>query len=175
MASVCAGMSFVYSPLRQAFSTSVSVTSFTASHLAQCFRASRLSGPPRIGAGAGGPAHRDSEAGPPFWCGLRRARPERAIEGRVTRYCVSVRPNHSGFTAWLCRQGQRYPGAVRTRELRLEPAATMSSGHRPRAGRPAMPDLGRGAGLEHGRRRHVRVIGGLVGVKLDIPVTGQQK
>ena len=29
-----------------------------------------------------GPAHRDSEAGPPFGCGLRRARPERAIEGR---------------------------------------------------------------------------------------------
>ena len=28
-----------------------------------------------------GPAHRDSEAGPPFGCGLRRARPERAIEG----------------------------------------------------------------------------------------------
>ena len=36
----------------------------------------------------------------------------------VTRYCVSVRPNHSGFTARLCRQGQRYPGAVWTKELR---------------------------------------------------------
>ena len=49
----------------------------------------------------------------------------------LTRYCLSVRPNHSGFTAWLCRQGQRYPGAVWTRELRLEPVATVSSGHRP--------------------------------------------
>ena len=49
----------------------------------------------------------------------------------VTRYCVSVRPNHSGFTAWLCRQGQRYPCAVWTKELRLEPVATESSGHRP--------------------------------------------
>ena len=55
----------------------------------------------------------------------------RFVRGRVTRYCVSVRPNHSGFTAWLCRQGQRYPGAVWTRELRLEPVATVSSGHRP--------------------------------------------
>ena len=36
----------------------------------------------------------------------------RFVRGRVTRYCVSVRPNHSSFTSWLCRQGQRYPGAV---------------------------------------------------------------
>ena len=64
---------------------------------------------------------------------------------KLTRICVSVRPNHSGFTARLCRQGQRYPGAVWTTELRLEPVATVSSGHGPRAGRPAMPDLGRGA------------------------------
>ena len=55
----------------------------------------------------------------------------RFVRGRVTRYCVSVRPNHSGFTAWLRRQGQRYPGAVWTKELRLEPVATVSSGHRP--------------------------------------------
>ena len=49
----------------------------------------------------------------------------------LTRYCVSVRPNDSGFTVWLCRLGQRYPGAVWTKELRLEPVATVSSGHRP--------------------------------------------
>ena len=55
----------------------------------------------------------------------------RFVRGRVTRYCVSVRPNHSGFTAWLRRQGQRYPGAVWTKELRLEPVATVSSGHGP--------------------------------------------
>ena len=64
----------------------------------------------------------------------------------MTRYCVSVRPNHSGFTAWLCRQGQRYPCAVWTKELRLEPVATESSGHRPWAGTPAMPDLSRRSG-----------------------------
>ena len=33
----------------------------------------------------------------------------------VTRYCVSVRPNHSGLTAWL--QGQRYPCAEWTTEF----------------------------------------------------------
>ena len=77
----------------------------------------------------------------------------------LTRYCVSVRPNHSCFTAWLCQEGQRYPCAVWTKELRLEPVATVSSGHRQWAGWQAIPDLGwgagastvwaRGAGLEH--------------------------
>ena len=43
-----------------------------------------------------------------------------------------VRPNHSGFTAWLCRQGhpvaaQPFPGAVWTTELRLEPARAIGS------------------------------------------------
>ena len=36
------------------------------------------------------------------------------IKKIMMRYCVSVRPNHSGSTAWLCRQGQRRPGAVWT-------------------------------------------------------------
>ena len=57
--------------------------------------------------------------------------PRQGEEERCTgRTCVNVRPNHSGFTAWLCRQGQRYPGAVWTKELRLEPVATVSSGHK---------------------------------------------
>ena len=60
----------------------------------------------------------------------------RFVRGRVTRYCVSVCPNHSGFTAWLCRQGRRYPGAVWTTELLLEQVATVSLGNWPRAGRP---------------------------------------
>ena len=55
-----------------------------------------------------------------------------------------------------------------TRELWLKPV----TGHA--AGMPVMPD--QGAGLEQGRRRHVRVIGGagrLVGAKADIPVTAR--
>ena len=40
------------------------------------------------------------------------SRSSRRTHRPVTRYCVSVRPNHSGFPAWLFRQGQRYPGAV---------------------------------------------------------------
>ena len=54
----------------------------------------------------------------------------RFVLGRVTRYCMSVSPNHSCFTAWLCRQGQRYPCSVWTKELRLEPVASVSLGHR---------------------------------------------
>ena len=34
---------------------------------------------------------------------------------QLTRYCLSVRPNRSGFTAWLCLQGQRYLAAVWTK------------------------------------------------------------
>ena len=63
----------------------------------------------------------------------------------VMIYCMSVHPNHKGFTAWLCRQGQRYPGAVWTTELWLKPVAMVSSGHRQLAGGQAMQDLGRGA------------------------------
>ena len=85
------------------------------------------------------------------------------------------------YTAWAsvqtiaaallgCAARDRGIPAVWTTELRLQPVATVSSGYRPQAGRPAMQDLGRGAGsstgwaegagLEDGRCRHVRVIGG---------------
>ena len=95
-------------------------------------------------------------------------------------HCASVRPNHSGCTAWLCRRGQRHPGAVWAAELRLEPGATVSSGHRPREGgricrtwaeeRELLRDEPKErawTSLEHGSCQQVRVIGGggrLVGV-----------
>ena len=65
-------------------------------------------------------------------------------------YCISVRPNHSGLTAWLCRQGQRYPAAVWTKELLLEQVVRASSDHGQLAGRPAMPELGLEAGASTG-------------------------
>ena len=43
-----------------------------------------------------------------------------------------------------------YPCAVWTTELRLEPVATVSSGHRQLAGRQAMPDLGLGGCEQEG-------------------------
>ena len=56
--------------------------------------------------------------------------------------CLSKPFCSTGFTDWLYHQRQRYPGAVWTTELLLEPVAMLSSGHRQLAGRPAMPDLG---------------------------------
>ena len=89
------------------------------------------------------------------------------IQKKVMIYWVGAHANHRCFTAWLCRQRHRYAGAVWTTKLRLEQEATVSSGHRQQAGRPAMPDLGLSleaeastgraeeACLEHGRCRHV--------------------
>ena len=42
----------------------------------------------------------------------------------LTRYCVSVRPNHSGFTAWLCRQGS--PSATRSVTAGRRPRRTLA-------------------------------------------------
>ena len=46
------------------------------------------------------------------------------ISSTMMKYCVSVRPNHSCFTAWLCLQGRRYHCVMWTKELLLEPVAT---------------------------------------------------
>ena len=56
--------------------------------------------------------------------------------------CLSKPFCSIGFTDWLYHQGQRYPGAVWTTELLLEPVAMLSSGNRQLAGRLATPDLG---------------------------------
>ena len=61
-----------------------------------------------------------------------------------------IRPNHS-MAAWMHRRGQESGGAAWTREPPPEPSAAANSGHGPRAGRPNMPDLGRGAGASTGR------------------------
>ena len=101
----------------------------------------------------------------------------RFVRERVKRCCLGVSPNHSGFTPWLCRQGQRYPGAVWTTELRLEPVSTTRAASRKAGYAGPGPRSGSFHGLsrrKHGRCRHVRHIGcacRLVGVKADIPVT----